>query len=96
MPLLARGELVGVLVLESETPYRFHEEDRATIELLGSYLALAIQNAMLQEAGDPAERTDAPPAEPPPAPPAAPAARRAPRRGVLPGRRRRAWSTAST
>ncbi len=52
MPLLARGELVGVLVLESETPYRFHEEDRATIELLGSYLALAIQNAMLQEASD--------------------------------------------
>ena len=50
VPLLARGELVGVLVLESETPYRFHEEDRATIELLGSYLALAIQNAMLQEA----------------------------------------------
>ena len=53
VPLLARGELVGVLVLESETPYRFHEEDRATIELLGSYLALAIQNAMLQEASDP-------------------------------------------
>jgi adenylate cyclase len=52
VPLLARGELVGVLVLESETPYRFHEEDRATIELLGSYLALAIQNAMLREAND--------------------------------------------
>lgn len=55
VPLLARGELVGVLVLESETPYRFHEEDRATIELLGSYLALAIQNALLQEASDAAE-----------------------------------------
>jgi adenylate cyclase len=55
VPLLARGELVGVLVLESETPYRFHEDDRATIELLGSYLALAIQNAMLQEASDAAE-----------------------------------------
>ncbi len=50
VPLVARGDLVGVLVLESETPYRFHEEDRATIELLGSYLALAIQNAMLREA----------------------------------------------
>ena len=50
MPLVARGDLVGVLVLESETPYRFHEEDQATIELLGSYLALAIQNAMLREA----------------------------------------------
>ncbi len=50
VPLLARGDLVGVLVLESETPYRFHEDDRATVELLGSYLALAIQNAMLREA----------------------------------------------
>ena len=49
MPLLARGELVGVLCIESETPYRFHEDDKATIELLGSYLALAIQNAQLQE-----------------------------------------------
>jgi adenylate cyclase len=55
VPLLTRGELVGVLVLESETPYRFHEEDRATIELLGSYLALAIQNAVLQEASEPAD-----------------------------------------
>jgi len=63
VPLLARGELVGVLVLESETPYRFHEDDRATVELLGSYLALAIQNAMLREA----ELDDAPAAEAAPA-----------------------------
>lgn len=55
VPLLTRGELVGVLVLESEAPYRFVEEDRATIELLGSYLALAIQNAVLQEAAEGAE-----------------------------------------
>jgi hypothetical protein len=52
VPLLVRGELVGVLCIESETPYRFHEEDKATIELLGSYLAIAIQNAVLQEAAD--------------------------------------------
>ena len=44
VPLLVRGELVGVLCIESEQPYRFHEEDKATIELLGSYLAMAIQN----------------------------------------------------
>ena len=50
VPLVARGDLVGVLVVESEAPYRFHEEDRATIELLGAYLALAIQNALLREA----------------------------------------------
>jgi adenylate cyclase len=49
VPLLVRGELVGVLCLESEVPYRFHEEDKASIELLGSYLAIAIQNMHLQE-----------------------------------------------
>src|SRR5574342_600186 len=31
VPLLVRGELVGVLVVESEAPYRFHEEDKTTI-----------------------------------------------------------------
>ena len=49
MPLLVRGELVGVLCLESEVPYRFHEEDKASIELLGSYLAIAIQHMQWQE-----------------------------------------------
>jgi hypothetical protein len=49
VPLLVRGELVGVLCVESEMPYRFHEEDRASIELLGSYLAIAVQNITLQE-----------------------------------------------
>ena len=60
VPLLVRGELVGVLCLESEIPYRFHEEDKATIELLGSYLAIAIQNMQWQE-----RSADAGP-EPPP------------------------------
>lgn len=50
VPLLVRGELVGVICIESETPYRFHEEDKNTIELLGSYLAVAIQNMQLKEA----------------------------------------------
>ena len=49
VPLLVRGELVGVLCLESEVPYRFHEEDKQSIELLGSYLAIAIQNMQWQE-----------------------------------------------
>ncbi len=49
VPLLVRDELVGVLCLESELPYRFHEDDKATIEILGSYLAIAIQNMQLQE-----------------------------------------------
>ena len=56
IPLLVRGELVGVLCLESAVPYRFHEEDKASIELLGSYLAIAIQNIQLQErSADPPE-----------------------------------------
>ena len=49
VPLLVRDELVGVLCLESTMPYRFHEEDKASIELLGSYLAMAIQNMQWQE-----------------------------------------------
>lgn len=73
VPLLVRGELVGVLVIESETPYRFHEDDRATIELLGSYLAIAIQNAMLQDA---AEQTSEAAPEPAAAPAAAPSTSR--------------------
>jgi adenylate cyclase len=49
VPLLNRGELVGVLCIESELPYRFHEEDKTSIELLGSYLAIAIHSMQLQE-----------------------------------------------
>jgi adenylate cyclase len=53
VPLLVRGELIGVLCLESEVRYRFHEEDKASIELLGNYLAIAIQNMQLQDAAEP-------------------------------------------
>lgn len=52
VPLVVRGELVGVLCIESETAYRFHEEDKTNIELLGSYLAIAIQNMQMKEAVD--------------------------------------------
>jgi hypothetical protein len=52
VPLVVRGELIGVLCIESETPYRFHEEDKNTIELLGASLAIAIQNMQLKDAGD--------------------------------------------
>ena len=58
VPLLVRGELVGVLTLESDMPYRFHAEDKSSIELLGSYLAIAIQNMQLQERTS--ESADAP------------------------------------
>lgn len=52
VPLMVRGELIGVLCIESETPYRFHEEDKTSIELLGSYLAVAIQNMQLRDDED--------------------------------------------
>jgi len=65
VPLLVRGELVGVLCLESEVPYRFHEEDKASIELLGSYLAIAMQNMQLRERA--ADALPEPAGAPPPA-----------------------------
>jgi hypothetical protein len=73
VPLLLRGELVGVLCLESEVPYRFHEEDKASIELLGRYLAIAIQNMQWQEraADTLAQGAPEPPAAAGPAGPAA-------------------------
>ena len=71
VPLLVRGELVGVLCLESEVPYRFHEEDKVSIELLGNYVAIAIQNMQMQErsadtAAEPAAAAARPPSSPPP------------------------------
>ena len=60
VPLLVRGELIGVLCIESEIRYRFHEEDKASIELLGSYLAMAIQNMVLRERADTPVEASAP------------------------------------
>lgn len=71
VPLVVRGELIGVLCIESETPYRFHEDDKTTIEMLGSHMAVAIQNMQLRESEDAmATRgvsTRTVPAAPPPA-----------------------------
>jgi adenylate cyclase len=55
IPLLVRDELIGVLCIESEESYRFHEEDRTYLEVLGGYLAIAIQNALLKERTEEAE-----------------------------------------
>ncbi len=68
IPLLARDELLGVLCIESDRGYRFHEEDRAYLEVLGGYLAIAIQNALLaersEEPGEPVAAHPAPTAAP--------------------------------
>jgi len=65
VPLVVRGELIGVLCIESETPYRFHEEDKNTIEMLGASLAIAIQNMQLKAPDD--EPAAAVPIKAPPA-----------------------------
>jgi hypothetical protein len=71
VPLLVRNELVGVLCIEADRSYRFHEEDRAYLEVLGGYLAIAIQNALLRER---TEDEDAPLPERPRPPHTVPAA----------------------
>ena len=55
IPLLAHDDLVGVLCIESRASYRFHEEDRAYLEVLGRYLAIAIQNVLLRERAEEGE-----------------------------------------
>jgi hypothetical protein len=57
IPLLVRDELVGVLCIESNAPYRFFEEDRVYLEMLGGFLAIAIQNALLLERSESASET---------------------------------------
>ena len=64
-------------------PYRFHEEDKTTIELLGSYLAIAIHSMLLHERSE--SLADA--ATPPPAHPQRPPRPAAPRRLLLLRRR---------
>jgi adenylate cyclase len=66
VPLVVAGELIGVLCIESETAYRFHEEDKTTIGLLGSYLAVAIQNMQKRESEEAAglEPVEAEPLKP--------------------------------
>jgi adenylate cyclase len=69
IPLIVRDELIGVLCIEADRTYRFHEQDRAYVEVLGGYLAIAIQNALLRERADEDEAV-------PPRPSPAPAGRR--------------------
>lgn len=49
VPLMVRDELVGVLCLESERPYRFHEDDKALVQVLGVCLGLALQRLQWHE-----------------------------------------------
>jgi hypothetical protein len=49
VPLMVRDELVGVLCLESERPYRFHEDDKALVQVLGACLGLTLQRLQWHE-----------------------------------------------
>jgi adenylate cyclase len=72
IPLLVRDELVGVLCIETDQSYRFHEDDRAYLEVLGGFLAIAIQNALLHERMDDAHEPLPPRTNGRPEPPATP------------------------
>ena len=51
LPLRARGELIGVLDVQSQEPAAFSQEDVAVLQILADQLAVAISNARLfQEA----------------------------------------------
>jgi phosphoserine phosphatase RsbU/P len=49
VPLLLRDRLVGVLDLESAKPHAFSAEHERLLNILGSYIAVALENARLFE-----------------------------------------------
>ncbi|HUM71412.1 MAG TPA: GAF domain-containing protein, partial [Chloroflexota bacterium] len=50
VPLIAGDKLVGILNMQSDTPYSFSEEDVPALEVLAVQLAIAVENArLLQE-----------------------------------------------
>jgi sigma-B regulation protein RsbU (phosphoserine phosphatase) len=49
VPLLLQDRLIGVLDLESSVPHAFTAEHERTLATLGSYVAIALENARLYE-----------------------------------------------
>jgi GAF domain-containing protein len=47
LPLVARGQILGVLDIQSTQPQAFTEEDIAALQILAEQIAVAIQNANL-------------------------------------------------
>lgn len=56
IPLLIRDRLIGVLDLESATPHAFTAEHERMLVTLGSYVAIALENARLYEDARESER----------------------------------------
>ena len=50
VPLKARGMVIGVLTVTSQTAHQFHEEDQQLLSALADQAAIAIENAQLFEA----------------------------------------------
>ncbi|MGC1492487.1 MAG: GAF domain-containing protein, partial [Candidatus Acidiferrum sp.] len=49
IPLLLQDRLIGVLDLESTKPHAFNSENERMLATLGSYIAVALENARLYE-----------------------------------------------
>ena len=47
LPLLSKGELIGILYVDISTPHRFSENDKLILRLYADQAAVAIQNARL-------------------------------------------------
>ena len=47
LPLIARGQIIGVLDVQSDKPGAFTESDAKTLNILGDQIAIAIENARL-------------------------------------------------
>jgi phosphoserine phosphatase RsbU/P len=56
VPLFLRDRLIGVLDLESATPHAFTAEHERMLTTLGSYIAIALENARLYEESRESER----------------------------------------
>jgi GAF domain-containing protein len=52
IPLVSRGELLGVLDVQSDTADYFNEEVQSVLELMASQISTAISNARLFEIAD--------------------------------------------
>src|SRR5207247_10885233 len=56
VPLLIQDRLIGVLDLESTEPHAFTPEHERMLSTLGSYIAIALENARLYEEARESER----------------------------------------
>jgi len=57
VPMVARGKLVGVIDIQSTRPESYREQDRALLQLIGSRVAVSIDNARLYRRVDRQNRT---------------------------------------